>query len=331
MAANPGSIAELFGTTSLAGFAFLLLTLFVCINLFVFAHELGHALAGLAFTHGLVIVRVGRSPAMVRRRVGRLALELNPLPPRKGQLAGSAATYAHLSRSAFALLVFAGPFLGGAASLVMIEVGTATHIRALVVAGALGAFNTVVNLVPRARDGRLNDGARILATLRRRPIPGAVFAGQDGETLSRWLVLYTDPRGSITGDQHLQLGGAPVAMGHAPDDRGPEATALWQFAFAGWCWREAERGDTAPVRECVLNARHRASAEALSRSDIVVVAARNVAGGDVDLTLGSPTATSLAEGVKRARAGIRPAVADEWAEFAFRFGVALHDVERIAG
>jgi hypothetical protein len=328
VAANP---AQWLGTTSLGGLAVFVLAMFVCTNLTIFAHELGHALAGLVLTKGLVILRVGRAPALVRGRLGRLQLELNPLPPQKGRLAGSATTYAHLGRAPYAALILAGPLLGVVVAFVPIEIGAATHLPGLVAAGATGVLFNALNLLPMQRHGRLSDGARLLLALRGARRPARDFDGRVGETMTRWLVLYTDPVNTISPEELLLLGGAPVALGYASDDRGIEAVTLVRLAFAGWCWREAENADRSRVRDAVLDARHRASLEGTSRAHIAVAAARDLAGGRIDLSLGSPTTSSLAEGFRRACGHIRATTPEDKSDFAYRFGVALHDVVRIAG
>src|SRR5438552_11847175 len=66
---------------------------------FTLMHEFAHAAVALTATDGLVVIRVGKSPAWIRGRTGRLAFELSPLPERKNA-PGTAMTYARMSAPA---------------------------------------------------------------------------------------------------------------------------------------------------------------------------------------------------------------------------------------
>lgn len=52
--------------------------LMILVFLLIVVHELGHAVVALACTESLVHVRVGRSPGIIRGRVGRLAYSFDP-------------------------------------------------------------------------------------------------------------------------------------------------------------------------------------------------------------------------------------------------------------
>jgi hypothetical protein len=156
------------------------------------------------------------------------------------------------------------------------------------------------------------------------------FGARDGETWSRWLVLFTDPRNAVSTEDARRLRAAPLALGHRPDDQSEAAASLWRFALAGWCWREAELGRRDAIREVVLDTRLRVSGQP-TRARIAVAAALELMRDVSVLRLASPTEASLDAGLRFAAERIEPAPRAEDANFAFHFGVALNDVERIAG
>jgi hypothetical protein len=311
--------------------------------LLALAHELGHALVGLARTDGLVAVEVGRKPPLWRGRVGRLALALNPIPA-LSDVGGHALTYAVMparDRLAYAL---AGPAAHAAASLALLLAGLDLHSRALIILGVLSLVTAASNLIPRkTRSGLRTDGAiavsaaRDLRTERRRTArdpASASFMSEFDATVARWFVLFSDTS-AADGNRALILGGAPVALGHSPDDRGPKSLALWKLALVGWCWREAERGDPQRLRDAALDAVHRATLSGAVEPQLTALAARFLATSDVELGLASPGTNDetrirfLTTAFERAPANLRPGfVPKEEQLFAFRYGVALHDVER---
>jgi hypothetical protein len=81
---------------------------FIALPVLVLAHELGHAVIGLVRTEGLVRIRVGRAPGRIHGRVGRLAFELN-LVPAGGDVAGTALTFARMSRGEQVAYALSGP------------------------------------------------------------------------------------------------------------------------------------------------------------------------------------------------------------------------------
>jgi hypothetical protein len=299
----------------------------VCWPLVVLTHELGHAAVGLVHTEGLVRVRVGRSPGIWRARLGRLALELHPLPAQDDS-AGLAITHARFGWESRVMYLLAGPAAGCGVGLLLILLGVHSELPPLTFAGGLTLFAQLSNLLPSETSGRRNDGARIVDTLRTRRAPSPANPLAAVET--RFLVLVTDARGTLAG-----TGGQVVkvlnALERRPSDRSKEARALVRMAFSGWCWREAERGETAPLRESVLDARHRATLMGLSQGDIAGWTAMKLA-RTADLAAASPAPNSLEYGLRRARASsFTDGVPEQDAEFAFRFGVALHDVVAVTG
>jgi hypothetical protein len=93
----------------------------------------------------------------------------------------------------------------------------------------------------------------------------------------------------------------------------------------------ADRGDTTAIRERVLDARHRAALRGMTRDDTAAAAATELV-READLTAASPRPDSLERGFTEALVGRRTdALPEEHERFAFRFGVALHDVVTIAG
>jgi hypothetical protein len=303
---------------------------FVACWVVLLAHELGHAAVGLTSIEGLVRVRVGRSPGIWRARLGRLQLELHPLPARN-EPDGLATTYAPLDQTSAVLHALAGPGAGCLAAVILLLFGLHSGYEPLAVVGSLIAFSQLLNLLPSTIHGQRSDGAvvRELFRTRRPPRPSDPAAG----VFARWLVLFTDARGA-TADARGVAGlfvGVLGALDRAREDRSAEARALVQLVFAGWCWREVERGDTAPIRNCVLDTRMRATVEGRTRADIATSAAAELVHDRADLAAASPTSDSLEKGFgcasARVRTGSLPA---EHAEFAFRYGVALHDVVTLA-
>jgi hypothetical protein len=265
--------------------------------LVVLVHELGHAAVGLARTEGLVVVRVGAAPARWRFRAGRLQLELNPRPARNAP-AGLALIHARFGVGTKVALALAGPLAGASVAALLLAAGVKLHLLLLTMIGVLGAADSLANLVPFAWHGHRSDGRYLLDALRagrdRRTRPAR---GQDAEafvqvladTYSRWLVLYTDDRSPVRTKRRAELlSGAPAALGHASTDN-PQALALWQLAFAGWCWRDAERGgDTSRLRDAALDALHQQRISGVLEPALTVRAARELATGSTELSLACP-------------------------------------------
>jgi hypothetical protein len=312
--------------------------------LLLFIHELGHGVVGLARTDGLVAIEVGRKPPLWRGRVGRLVLALNPIPS-LSSIGGTAVTFARMparDRLAYAL---GGPLAHGAASLAVTLVGLGIYSKPLIVVGLVNLLGAASNLFPyRTRSGLLTDGAVARNALRDLRSEGKRTGGglasdaiesEVNATTARWFVLFTDS--SIRVESRVRaLGGAPVAVGYAPDDRGPESIALWTLALAGWCWREAEQGSPNRVRDAALDAVHRATLTGATGSSLTPLAARFLATSDVELGLGSPGTDDesrvrfLATAFLKLPANLRrPLVPTDQQSFAFRYGVALRDVERV--
>jgi hypothetical protein len=313
----------------------------------VLVHELGHAAVGLARTEGLVAVRVGASPARWRLRVGRLQLELNPRPARNAP-AGLALIHARLGVGTKVALALAGPLAEASAAVLLIGAGAKLHLLALTVVGVLGAADALANLVPVARLGHRSDGRYLLDALsagrdpRTQPERGPdteAFVQGLADAYSRWLVLYTDERSPVRTQRRAELlSGAPAALGHASTDN-PQALGLWQLAFAGWCWRDAERGgDPSRLRDAALDALHRQRVGGALEPALTIRAAHELATGGTDLSLACPGSNDrerssfLAGGFRNLPSELRSGVITEAHQrFAFSYGVALHDIERAHG
>jgi membrane-associated protease RseP (regulator of RpoE activity) len=76
--------------------------------LLIFVHELGHALAALALSDGLVQLSVGSRPPWLSGRLGRLAYTLSPVPERR-KAVGLTTAHAPLVGGNRVLFVLAGP------------------------------------------------------------------------------------------------------------------------------------------------------------------------------------------------------------------------------
>lgn len=291
-------------------------------QLIVLGHELGHAAVGVLRSEGLVTVRIGRTPARWRCRVGRLQLELNLVPALSGT-EGQARIHARLGRKSQAALALAGPVAGSLVAADLVLYGLRYHFQPLLFAGFVGGVLNLTNLVPFRRCGHRSDGGRVLDLLRSRGT--AQPEDRLAAAYSRWIALVTDLRSVIAPEQLLRLGGAPVAVGYLPDDRSDAAVGLWRLAAAGWCWREAEHANLAAIRDDVLDERHAAAKREAGRGDIAVSAARELAVQRKD----DPHLNDVFARLRPFFQQLR--LRDEQERFAFRFGVALHDVEHIAG
>jgi Peptidase family M50 len=323
---------------------------FVVFPLLTLVHELGHAAVGLVQTEGLVQIRVGRAPRRIRGRVGRLAFELSLLPA-GGKVMGTAQTFARLSRNEQVAYALAGPAaeaLFVALLLPALQLTTGLVHDALLCGWALAMLHALLNLIPAQLGRHRSDGAMLVAVLRSRPTDPRLAASAESSadafmrefeaTQSRWLALFTDERNSVRNERRARLvSGAPVALGLLPVEPGtPGATAAW-YAFAGWCWRECERGDYPDrLRQDVLGVWRVAAQGGLVGMDLIVCAARRLAEDGAELWLASPGRTDaerkgfLARAFDKLRPVGQAPLDAERRLFAFRYGIALHDVEAIA-
>lgn len=317
----------------------LILALFTNVLLmpvFVLIHELGHAAVRLMWSEGLVVVSVGRTPARWRTRIGRLQLELNPVLPRR-KPAGTARTFGRPDpRVGRALDSVAGPVSHAFAAGAVLLVGVELHSAFITLTGGIAVLYALLNLAPFKRHGFRSDGAQ-LATAVAGAAPSAqgLFAGPLGDTFTRWYVLYSDQRlRTASRVRGVALATCASALGFERDEDG---VALWELAFAGWCWRESERGgDFSRVRESALDGLHAATVTGVVEPRLTALAARNHAESPCDLGLASPGADDgervrvLVDAFRGLPAGLRSAKLPlEQQQFAFRYGVALRDIERI--
>jgi hypothetical protein len=281
----------------------------------VLVHELGHAGVGLLRTEGLVAVRVGRSPARWRFRTGRLQLDLNPLPARNAP-AGLAAVHARIGIGTKVTFALAGPFAEAAAAFAIVLAGVLMNATVIEVIGGVGIAAALSNLVPREHRGIRSDGGYLLDALRGHTQPPTELS----DTYSRWLVLFSDDKSSArTPGRAKLLGGAPLALGYGSDGRADPALGLWRLAFAGWCWREVERSDPAGLRDAALDALHAATIGGAVEPDLTAVAAQKLANTPVELDAG----------FTQMSAELCLVATENERRFAFRYGVALREIERI--
>lgn len=298
-------------------------------RLVVLSNTLGHASVALISSKGLVGVRVGRSPSVWRIRLGRLQLGLHPLPAR-GEPDGRATVYAELGRFSRIMFILAGPLAGCSAASLFVLLGIRSDLWALVFAGCVLLFSELRNFWPAEHRGEKSAGAQLLEAVRTRRSEGPTDPIADVET--RWLVLVTNPRRALGGRDQGLFFGVLAALDRLPTERSDNAQALVRVAFCGWCWREAERADTTPIRTSVLDARRRAISRGVTGLDIPAMAADELVRGRVDLDAASPLPDSLAKGLQCANNNVSTdSLTREQARFAFRFGAALHDVVETAG
>jgi hypothetical protein len=277
-------------------------------------HELGHAAVALLRTEGLVHAHVGREPGRLRGRIGRLVLTFDFAPGDKR--GGFAQAYAALSRRERIAFVLAGPAAEAVAAGLLVALGVRLSLLPLVVVGGLGIVRAAYNLYPSARQGRLSDGAHVRAAIRAR----AIHRTELDDRLARAHVLFATPAKHLTGLRTQLLGGAPVAAGHAPDDRSHAAVGLFRLAYAGWCFSEAGPGDCDELRGAALDALHDATMTGAVEPRLTALAVRALAGRDV-LQRAFPE-VAFAQ-VCSAHGPL------EQERFAFRYGLALREIERV--
>ena len=317
-----------------AGFAWFILFASLLSFPFVLVHELGHAAAQLALADGPVEVRVGRSPGWWRGQLGRLKLELNPIPALGKERAGTSTTTARLSPRARLIVVLAGPaaqILAGAALLpVFADVdGTARTVTGAAILADLVTLG--LNLVPRQEHGHANDGLRALEALRevRRP-------DDFRERMGRFTKLASDNESAVrTHERASVLAHVLRVVGVAPDAEEPVRAMAFRAAFAGWCWRHVQ-----PEREPGISVRIALDRARSPESDAMrtfAQVAETLARGTWD-----PARRPGREGPKERaeNARVAAALASEVGKYglsreqalgAFRYGIAVHDVEQVAG
>jgi hypothetical protein len=145
----------------------------------IMVHELGHALAAVALTPGRPLVEIGAPPRRLRLSLGRIDVHLGLRPgagccllPRDG-----------LTRSRDALVASAGPLASALVAGFWVGVATRSSERLIVhlafLAAVLEGLRAMKNLIPGEIEHAdelgnthtyLNDGGRILAALRHKPL-----------------------------------------------------------------------------------------------------------------------------------------------------------------
>jgi hypothetical protein len=215
----------------------------------------------------------------------------------------------------------------------------------LVVFGLSGMVLAPVNFAPfTTKSGQRSDGLLILETWRQLRAgdpsgsstpPASQSVTEMDATLARWFVFYSDS--ATCGAPRDQIFGAPAFfLGYATQPAGdPRRDALHRLAHAGWCWREAERGDQRRLREAALDAVHQAPVARAPEPQLTILAARQLLTSKIELGLGSPgdddeaRTLFLAEALRRLPPKLRPGYLPRMHQmFAFRYGVAVHDIER---
>ena len=296
----------------------------------VLAHELGHAAIGLARTEGLVVVRAGSRSPKWRRRFGRLELELGPVPIFRSD--GEAELYARVGRTTGVMFALAGPVAGGLAAALLYFLGSHLQFLPLLVIAWVALVFDLANLIPFRFRGLRSDGAYLLEVLRRPPAGDYDGDGELDAIASRWFVLATDFCGAFAARDRDLMARLNSKMRSAKAEHDTRAIAVHRLTFSGWCWRRAEQGDTTPLRDCVLDARRRATEKGLSRANTIAAAAAELVQARIEFEAGSPTPDSLEHGFRRVREDSRyDELSEGQAAVAFCFGVAMHDVATIAG
>jgi hypothetical protein len=237
---------------------------------------------------------------------------------------------AQLGWASQVVFTLAGPLAGCAAALFFVLLGARSHLWVLAFTACVLLASELRNFWPAERRGTTSDGAQLLEAIRAPRPAGPRDPIVEIET--RWLVLISDFQRAVGGRGQNIFLGVLAALDRPLTDRSDEGRALVHLAFCGWCWREAEHGDTNPVRALVLDSRRRATLTGATGSDITALAADGLVREDVDLAAGSPIPDSLEKGLPCACNNVScGSLPQDQVWFAFRFGVALHDVMQVAG
>lgn len=303
-------------------------------------HELGHAAVALSRTEGLVTVRVGRSPAAWQMRVGRLRFQLS-LRPARNEPAGLATAHARLNFAGRLAFLMAGPTADAAAAAAILALATYARSTMFQVVGVLLLVAALLNFVPSEHRGFPSDGRRLLDALRRRNAPQpprSTLEDSLEETHTRWVVLFSHMKQVPDWKQLARLlAAAPAALGYAPDDRGLAHEALCKVAYGGWSWREAERGHPERLRQPVLDALHEATKSGAVEPLLTARAASALAASDTDLSPACPGSSEaerqafLSAAFERLPKRLVDNTPIRHRTFAWRYGLALHDIERLRG
>lgn len=298
------------------------LGIFALLFVVVLVHELGHAAVALARTDGLVLVHVGRSPGLVRVRVGRLDLTLDPRPGDEDE-AGWALVVADMSRYEAVAYALAGPAANLGLTLLLAPPLVMLSGTAAYAVGAVVVLSLVVGLWNLVTPQPGSDGRHALAALRGDPVEGDSFVyGERADAVGKWMALFSDRRDSRFSDQRAFLFGlAPVELGVDILTETDEALKYWTAARAGWCWREVSPTEATTLDSTPLRAWRSRALEGLTGLELAGAAAAELARADAngDLERAFLATTELREA----------ATPDERSRFAFHYGAALHDVERV--
>lgn len=286
--------------------------------LLIVVHELGHAAVALACTKSLVLVRVGRVPGAVRGRVGRLqfSFDVRPGPGGDEYLTSVVANLTRRQRLAFAL---AGPGANLALAVLLVPVSLATSSPwswAVAVTAALSALGTAENLLSRSPE---SDGQQARAAVHDRDEqPPDELA----DAVGRWMALYGRRSDARFSDQRVLLFGLVLPeLGLDPRSPNGEAGEYWNAARAGWCWREVR-----PAPETLLAGPAR---EAWKQQALTGRTGLELAGAAAATLARHRSPVDVDEAFETIAELSGKPTDDERRRFAFRYGAALHDVERV--
>ena len=314
---------------------------------FALAHELGHACVGLLRTEGVVVATVGSERARLEKRFGRLVIRLSLIPAR-GKPRGIARTYAVLRPGERIASSLAGPMAQIVASLVLTPVvvitSGVTRVAFVFVLGS-NAVSALSNLVPRtSKSGLANDGKNLIQAFRNRQsdprlisLDGSSTQNLQRElksTWSRWFAVFTSPASSLPREGFdLLLFHACVWDGNTKTETRAASSRL---AYAGWCWRECERGDIGRVAD-MLRALW-AEAATSPREARLIATAQFLSTNERFLAEASP-----GDSQRERRAFLKQALRllprklrtsslnPQRQRSSFLYGVALHDLELLFG
>jgi hypothetical protein len=235
----------------------------------------------------------------------------------------------------------AGPIADAAAASAILALAIYARSTLFQIVGVLLLVAALISFVPSEHRGFRSDGRRLLDELRGGNAPQpprSVLESSLEETHTRWVVLFSHMK-QVPKWKRLArlLAAAPTALGYEQDDRGAAHQALCKVAYGGWSWRESERGHPERLRQPVLDALHEARKSGAVEPLLTARAASALAASGVDLSPACPGGSEaerqalLTAAIERLPKGLVENTPIGHRMFAWRYGLALHDIERLRG
>jgi hypothetical protein len=294
----------------------------------ILVHELGHAIVPLLRAPGPVSISVGKRPGWLRGRLGRLRFEVSPLPTPRHELPGFALARGLVEPRTEIGFALAGPAANIAVGVLLLMLAKWSGgglASVLAIAAAVSLIIAVVNLVPHRHGKHRSDGLKALDAYRR--LRARPEDPEDLEqTWKRCRDLLLEPGDRLQTEARARALHAATAMeGIERDPVMTTAERIWRAAWAGWCWREVDMalGDPDLAARLALD---RALSRGQDPTATTVIAASQLAQSSWN-----PGGGDRVERVTRRILSMLKGDGSDHAQLrlAFRYGLALHDIERL--